>query len=248
MRGVPNRRVEEPVRLAHAAGRARPGLGRGPLSVLRAHGKPARTTTVALRPLPTPLRPEREKYPHAWPLTWMLGEVWAPHPAPAGEPLHGVLWTWEPATPLAAGQEGVRHYTCRWPIAAYPLPLKSGCRREALRLEQGDRVEQAIVRSSSVAARIVAWRDRAQQEPDAPATRWRREDDGAVLGAKCGAGRAAGRLTLREAGVWIGRLGGHLNRQKDGMPGVRTLGRGLRDLTLLVEGWRGARRLEKRYG
>jgi Transposase Tn5 dimerisation domain len=48
--------------------------------------------------------------------------------------------------------------------------------------------------------------------------------------------------------LWIGRLGGHLNRQRDGMPGVRTLWRGLRDLTLLVEGWRVARRLENRYG
>jgi hypothetical protein len=60
----------------------------------------------------------------------------------------------------------------------------------------------------------------------------------AVLVAKFGKGQAGLRLTLGQAVLWIGRLGGHRNRQRDGMPGIRTLWRGLRDLTLLVEGWR----------
>jgi hypothetical protein len=32
-------------------------------------------------------------------------------------------------------------------------------------------------------------------------------------------------------------LGGHLNRKRDGMPGVRVLWRGWRDLTILVAGY-----------
>jgi hypothetical protein len=47
--------------------------------------------------------------------------------------------------------------------------------------------------------------------------------------------------TVKQAILWIGRLGGHLNRKRDGMPGVRTLWRGWRDLTLLVTGYRLAR-------
>src|SRR6266446_1282311 len=128
------------------------------------------------------------------------------------------------------------------------LTLKSGCRIEALRLESWDSLEKAVVMYTSVAARIVALRDRAQQEPDAPATVWLSEDACAVLVAKFAPGRAVVRLTLGQAVLWIGRLGGHLNRTRDGMPGVRTLWRGLRDLTLLVEGWRVARRLENRCG
>ena len=119
---------------------------------------------------------------------------------------------------------------------------------EALRLATWDSLEKAIVMYTSVAARIVALRDRARQEPDASAAVLLSEDECAVLVAKFGTGRAGGRLTLRDAVLWIGRLGGHLNRQRDGMPGVRTLWRGLRDLPLLVEGWRVARRLEKRCG
>ena len=248
IRCAQNRRVDDPLRLAHAAVRARPVLGRGTLLVPRSHGKPARTTTVEMRTLTTTLRPDREKYPHAWPLTWTLVEVWEPHPAPSGEALHWLLWTREPATTLAEVREVVRKYTCRWPIEEYHLTLKSGCRLEALRLASWDSLEKAVVMYTSVAARIVALRDRAQQEPDVPATVLLSEDECAVLVAKFGTGRLGVQLTLGQAVLWIGRLGGHLNRKKDGMPGVRTLWRGLRDLTLLVEGWRVARRLENRCG
>ena len=248
IRCVQNRRVDAPLRLAHAAVRAQPLLGHVPIAVPRSHGKPARPATVAMRALTTTLRPDHEKYPHAWPLTWTLVEVWEPHPAPACEALHWLLWTQEPATTLAAAQEVARKYTCRWPIEEYHLTLKSGCRIEALRLESWHSLEKAIVMYTSVAARIVALRDRAQQEPDAPATVLLSADECAVLVAKFGTGRAVVPLTLGQAVLWIGRLGGHLNRKRDGMPGVRTLWRGLRDLTLLVEGWRVARRLEKRCG
>ena len=248
IRCVHNRRVEAPWRLAHAAVRAQPVLGRVTIPVPRAHGTPARTAPVERRAWRTTRRPDRAQYPHAWPLTWTLVAVGEPHPTPACEALHGLWWTREPATTLAEGQEVVRQDPCRWPMEAYHLPLKSGCRSEALRLEKWDRWAQAIVMDTSVAARIVALRDRAQQEPDAAATVLLSADECAVLVAKLGKGQAVLRLTLGQAVVWIGRLGGHLNRQRDGMPGVRTLWRGLRDLTLLVEGWRVARRLENRYG
>jgi len=156
IRCVQNRRVEEPLRLAHAAVRAQPVLGRVTLTVPRSHGKPARTATVEMRVLTTTLRPDRKKYPHAGPLTWTLVEVWESNPAPEGEALHWLLWTQEPARTLAEGQEVVRKYTCRWPIEEYHLTLKSGCRIEALRLESWDSWEKAVVMYTSVAARIVA--------------------------------------------------------------------------------------------
>jgi len=66
------------------------------------------------------------------------------------------------------GAGGGPKYTCRWPIEEYHLTLKSGRRIEALRLEKWDSLEKAIVMYTCVAARIVALRDRAEQEPDAP--------------------------------------------------------------------------------
>jgi hypothetical protein len=118
IRCVHNRRVEAPWRLAHAAVRAQPGRGRVTLTVPRSPGTPARTATVARRALTTTRRPDQAKSPPAWPLTGTLVAGWAPHPALAGEGLHGVLWTREPATTRAAGQEIVRKYPCRWPLEA----------------------------------------------------------------------------------------------------------------------------------
>jgi hypothetical protein len=90
IRCVQNRRVEAPLRLAHAAVRAQPVLGSVTITVPRSHGTPARTATVAMRALTTTRRPDREKDPPAWPLTWTLAEGWEPHPAPACEALHGL--------------------------------------------------------------------------------------------------------------------------------------------------------------
>src|SRR5216683_2720057 len=210
IRRVHNRRVEAPLRLAHAAVRAQPVLGSVTITVPRSHGKSARTATVEMRALTTTLRPDRAKSPHAWPLTWTLVEVWEPHPAPAGKALHWLLWTQEPATTLTEVQEVVRKYPCRWPIEAYHLTLKSGCRIEALRLAKWESLAKAVVMYTSVAARIVALRDRAAQEPDAPATVLLSEDECAVLVATFGKGQGVVRLTLGQAVLWIGRLGGHL--------------------------------------
>jgi len=42
--------------------------------------------------------------------------------------------------------------------------------------------------------------------------------------------------TVREVVLAIGRLGGHLNRRQDGLPGWQTLWRGMKKLALLVRG------------
>ena len=42
--------------------------------------------------------------------------------------------------------------------------------------------------------------------------------------------------TVREVALAIGRLGGHLNRKSDGLPGWQTLWHGMNTLYALVEG------------
>jgi hypothetical protein len=60
-----------------------------------------------------------------------------------------------------------------------------------------------------------------------------------VLSARFGDARQSGTIpTIRQAMLWIGRLGGHLGRKRDGLPGVRTLWRGWRDLAIMVYGYR----------
>ncbi len=123
--------------------------------------------------------------------------------------------------------------------------LKSGCQVEALRLETWDRLEKAVMVDSEVAARIVALRDRAREAPEVPALELLSVDEAAALMCHFGDGSPPTELTLGQAVLWIGRLGGHLNRKRDGMPGVRTLWRGLHDLSLHTASFRAAKRLRE---
>lgn len=243
IRCVQDRRVEEPLRTAHAAVRGRPALACKRLTVPRSHGRAARDAWVEVRVLATTLTPDRETYPHAWAMEWTLIEVREVDPPPGEKGLHWLLWTRESATTPDEVWEVVRKYTRRWPIEGFHEALKSGCRIEALRLETWERLLKAVVLYSGVAARVVSLRDRSREEPESPATVLLSEDECAVLAARCGTGELAPVLTLRQAVLWIGRLGGHLNRKGDGLPGIRTLWRGMRDLELLVQGFRVAKRL-----
>ena len=118
--------------------------------------------------------------------------------------------------------------------------LKSGCAVEDLRLETWDALEKAVTVNAAVAARIVSLRDLARETPEAPATEVLSDGEVAVLTSHFGKGMKPSELTIGQAVLWIGRLGGHLDRKRDGMPGVRTLWRGLHDLTLLVAGFQAA--------
>jgi Transposase Tn5 dimerisation domain len=136
------------------------------------------------------------------------------------------------------------YYALRWRIEDFHLTLKSGCQVEQLQLETANRLSKAIVTYSAVALRIMALRDLARQEPTVPCDRILNTDQWHALYAHFQGHRPSRDTpvpTIREAVKWIGRLGGHLGRKRDGMPGVRTLWRGWRDLSLLVAGYRAAR-------
>jgi hypothetical protein len=61
--------------------------------------------------------------------------------------------------------------------------------------------------------------------------------------------RAVGRVltTVGTVLLAVGRLGGHMNRRSDGMPGWLTLWRGMNKLRLLVEGARLARMIDSTH-
>lgn len=245
IRCAQNRKIDDPLVKAHEAVRSQPVLCAATVVVDRKGGVPQRHAVVQVRSLTVDLVPDLEKYPHAWPMTWNLVEVWEPEPPAGTEPVHWLIGTREPAATATEALEVVRKYTCRWPIEEVHLVLKSGCRVEALRLETWDRLEKAVTVNAAVAARIVSLRDRAHEAPEAPASEVLSAEEAEVLVAHFGGKMKPSELTIGQAVLWIGRLGGHLNRKRDGMPGVRTLWRGLHDLTLLVAGFRAGKRLRE---
>jgi transposase Tn5 family protein/transposase-like protein len=244
IRCVQNRKVAGPCGLAHEAVRATTPLGVHTFSVPRKHNQPARQATVEIRAVALTITPDRSKYPDRHPVEWTLVEVWEPNPPAGVEPLHWLLWTREPAATLTEAWAVVVIYTYRWRIEEFHLVLKSGCNAEKLELETGVRLAKAVTLYSAIAVRIVALRDLVKREPQLPCTVVLQNDEWRALWSHIHRRLCPTDLpvpTVREAVMWIGRLGGHLGRKGDGLPGVRTLWRGMRDLTVLVAGYRAGR-------
>lgn len=207
---------------------------------------PRRRATLELRAVTLTITGNPSKHPHRQAVTWTLLDAREIN-APVGvEPLHWRLWTNLPAATLEDYMEILRCYGLRWRVEDFHLTFKSGCRIEKLALETAERLIKAAIMYSAVAVRIVALRDLARIEPDAPCTIVLTESEWQVLWlrfAKKPLTAAVPPPTLKQAMLWIGRLGGHMNRKRDGMPGVRTLWRGFRDLSLLAAGFRAGRSL-----
>jgi hypothetical protein len=245
IRAAQNRSVAGPIDKAFAAVAAATLLGTTTIDVPARPGIAKRKAKLELRSVTLTITPSSySAYKDRVPVTWTLVEA-REVDAPAGvAALHWLLWTTEAAQTHAEVLAILRIYKLRWLIEDFHLTLKSGCQIEALRLEAAERLEKAIVLYSSVALRLLALRDLARQQPTAPCTTLLDRDQWQALYSYIHGRRPSADTTIptiRQAVLWIGRLGGHLNRKGDGLPGVRTLWRGWRDLAILVAGYRAAR-------
>jgi hypothetical protein len=234
---------------ADEAIRQAPVVARLRLKLPAGHGRRARTAVVELRARPLTLMPHSHHERSRRPLRLTMVEV-REVGAPPGidEPIHWLLWTTEPARTKKQLLAVVRAYALRWRIEDFHLTWKQGCRAEQLQLETRQRLEKALVFYAGVAVRILRLRDLARREPTAACTEVLTEDEWRALYAHA-TGKSASATTtvptIEQATKWIGRLGGHLGRKRDGMPGVRTLWRGWRDLAILVAGYRAGRQRSK---
>jgi hypothetical protein len=240
VRAKPRRRVRHAEGLLDRALRAGPARGSFNVEVPRGPGRPARTATLTVRFAAVSLAPPltrrvRDRLPDL-PVTAVLVEELSP---PDGqEPVRWWLLTTLAVEATADAERVVRWYSRRWLIERYHYVLKSGCRVERLQLEEASRLRRALATYAVVAWRSLWLTCRARQAPEAmcddvlPGGSWR------VLH------RAVERTEpplaapgLRVAVRQLARLGGFLNRRRDGEPGATSLWRGLRRLEDLIRGW-----------
>ena len=223
-----------------------PALARLKFKLPAGHGRKARTAVVELRSKVLTLTPNNHVERQRQPLRLTMVQVREVSTPPQGEePLDWLLWTTEPAQTKEQILAVVRAYALRWRIEDFHLAWKQGCRVEQLQLETRQRLEKALVLYAGVAVRIIQLRDLARREPTAPCTEVLSEDEWQALHAHMTGTTptpATPVPTIEQVTRWIGRLGGHLGRKRDGMPGVRTLWRGWRDLSILVAGYRAGTR------
>jgi len=225
--------------------RQAPVVGKLKLRLPAGHGRKARTAIVELRSQKMTLTPNSHSERHREPLRLTMVQVREIGvPPEKEEPLDWLLWTTEPARTKKQIMAVVRAYALRWRIEDFHLAWKQGCRVEQLQLETRQRLEKALVLYAGVAVRILHLRDLARREPTAPCTKVLTEEEWQALYAHVHGKTPTAKTpapTVEQVAKWIGRLGGHLGRKSDGMPGVRTLWRGWRDLTILVAGYRAGR-------
>jgi hypothetical protein len=127
----------------------------------------------------------------------------------------------------------VNYYSCRWIIEDYHKAIKSGLKAESLQLESAHGLFAAIAIMSVIALRMVDLRESMRVNPEASA-----EESGLdTLEIKILSVYLKRELkTVKCVALAIGKLGGHLNRKSDGMPGIKTLWLGMNKLIALVEG------------
>jgi Transposase DNA-binding/Transposase Tn5 dimerisation domain len=151
------------------------------------------------------------------------------------EPIEWVLLTSLSVHDFNAARAVVRKYTCRWLIEEFHKALKSGLKAEELELEHADRLFATISIMSVVAISLVELREMVRVCPEAPAEESNLSRFEITVLEK----RLERKIkAVKDVVLAIGRLGGHMNRKGDGLPGLVTLWRGWTELKILCEGAR----------
>lgn len=244
IRSAHNRRVvtdQGHTDYAHDLVRKAPLLGKITIDVPRKPGQKKRKATLQLRAVRVTLTPKKHKHPDRYPITLTLVEVREIIPPTKTTPLHWLLWSNETVHDLNGAGRIMHIYTMRWKIEDLFLTLKQGCRIEKVQFETSERLAKVVSLLAPIALRILQCRDLARLEPEAPGTVILSEDEWKTLWAyihKKTPAEGQSPPSLRQTVLWIGRLGGHLGRKSDGMPGVKTLWLGLKDLTIMTIGYK----------
>ena len=220
-----------------------PVLGELQVEVQRTPQREARIAQVQLRGLQVTLAvPEhlaRQK-PSLQPIE--LNALWVEEigvPADGGKPIRWKLLTTLPLESYAQACQYVRWYSYRWLIERFHFTLKSGCKLEDLQLQHRDRLLKALATYSIVAWRLMSMTYQARLTPEASCDAILQPEEWQLLRRKFAPkSRTKTPPTMRQAMLWIARLGGFLARKGDGEPGLKTLWRGYTKLHHMLEGAR----------
>jgi len=227
-----------------AAARSAVPLGEFTLELRQRPTHPARTAHLCVSATAVTLSaPWRPGYGRSGkpPIPCTAVRVWEVAAPDATDRLEWILLCDAKVADFAQARACALQYATRWVIEEYHKAIKTGLGAERLQLESAERLFAAIAIMSVVALRLIELRERLRRYPDAEAAQ-----SGLSLLELEVLRHKSGRplRTVREVALAIGRLGGHLNRTRDGLPGWQTLWHGMNTLYALVEGVLIAQRLQ----
>lgn len=174
--------------------------------------------------------------------------VWEETPPEGATPLEWFLITLQPVTSADDAWQQCDWYSCRWMVEEYHKAKKTGCQIEDLQFHTEEALQPMIALLSVVAVMLLNLREAARRPEAAtrPATdvvepiyeevirSWRHQKPHAPL-------------SVLEFYMAVARLGGHMNRKRDGFPGWLTLWRGWQKLQIMVEAVAAERRRRRKF-
>lgn len=128
--------------------------------------------------------------------------------------------------------EKINWYKLRWKIEEYFRILKSGCKIESSRLATKERLQKLIAIKSIIAFKILYLTKVALSNPMEICTKILSNEERKVL-YMCEyrvATLPEEPPNIKQAIIWLGKLGGFMNRKSDNLPGSMTLWRGYENL------------------
>lgn len=147
---------------------------------------------------------------------------------PVGEePIRWLLLTSKEVTTLEEARRILNLYMRRWDIEVFHRVLKTGCRVERIQLKTGQALIHAIMIYSVIAWRILYLTHLGRQCPDLPCGCVFEEAEWKSACAVVKRRKEAGEPSLSEFIGIVGKLGGHLGRKSDGVPGPQSIWQGL---------------------
>jgi hypothetical protein len=225
-------------RLLHDLLRSLPAQVGWQVKVSANKGQPQRTARLQCAWAAVTLRPphvRKGKHGRESLAVWAL-RVWEVAASPqVREPLEWLLLSDEPIADAWAAWRRVGYYERRPLVEDYHKAQKTGLGIEQLQLQSQAGLQPLIALLSVLAVALVNTRAAARDEERAmrPARELIDPLSLSVLSVwRYGQERP---LTVRESVLALGRLGGHLNRKGDGLPGWQTLWRGAMKLHAMKE-------------
>lgn len=145
---------------------------------------------------------------------------------------------------LSEAVELVEWYRARWEVEMFFLILKEGCAVEKLQLDSRNKVETALVLYMIVSWRINYLMRVGRELPDLPADILFHRDEwhaAYILNEKH---PPSSLPSANEVLRLIAQIGGFIGRKGDGEPGVKTIWKGLQQMSIFIAGMQYMRKMQ----
>jgi hypothetical protein len=206
------------------------------IHIPRRGNQPARDTCVDVRFAQVELSPPKEHASHPPIEVWAVYVQEQPNDE-AATPVEWMLLTTIRVDSFKDARTRVAWYCGRWGIEVFHRTLKSGCRIKNRQLGTADRLEACLAIDMVVAWRVYHLTMLGRETPDSPCTAFFNDLEWKAL--YCYVHKTPQPPdkppTMTQAVRWVGRIGGHMGRKRDGPPGTQTLWRGLQRLETATE-------------